>query len=63
MTDRELENGTYSINPEIINMASKIVIECDDDMNQLYPLNRPSSVTIAAALLTVSDCATSAAAS
>jgi len=42
----DLNIHNIEINPEIINMASKIVIECDDDMNQLYPLKRPSSVTI-----------------
>ncbi len=34
------------INPEIISMASKIIIECDEEMNHLYPVKRPSRVTV-----------------
>jgi len=45
--DGNLNMNNIDINPEIITTASKIVIECDHDMDHLYPTKRPSNVTVA----------------
>ncbi|HEX7467422.1 MAG TPA: MmgE/PrpD family protein, partial [Methanobacterium sp.] len=34
------------INPQTISMASKVFVELDEGMEQLYPLKRPSKVTV-----------------
>jgi len=42
----DLNINNIEINPEIITLASKIVIECDNEINHLYPLKRPANVTV-----------------
>ena len=42
----DLNIYNVEINPEIISLASKVVIEYDEGMDKLYPTKRPSKVII-----------------
>ncbi len=42
----DLNINNIEINPEIISMASKVFVELDEGMERLYPLKRPSKVTV-----------------
>jgi 2-methylcitrate dehydratase PrpD len=46
LLDGDLNMDNLKINTEIISMASKVVIKCDQDLDHLYPLKRPSKVTV-----------------
>ena len=44
--DRNLSLNNLEVNEEIAKISSKIVIECDENLDDLYPYKRPSKVII-----------------
>jgi len=46
LKNKDLNPDNLEINEDVAEISSKIVIECDENLNELYPRRRPSEVTI-----------------
>jgi len=46
LKNKDLNPDNLEINEDVAEISSKIVIECDENLNVLYPHRRPSEVTI-----------------
>ncbi|MEN4019537.1 MAG: MmgE/PrpD family protein [Methanobacterium sp.] len=46
LKNKDLNPDDLEINEDLAEISSKIVIECDENLNDLYPHRRPSEVTI-----------------